>query len=212
MSRTLMAAASWRGASARPRRRARRRTWSMDSSPEIYMTLRPARASLAAAWSMRVDLPMPGSPPTRTTEAGTKPPPRTRSSSAMPEWARGRGGGFALEADEGDPAVGGGLRGVRAGFDGFLDEGVPFAAGVAAAGPLGVDGAAGLADVAGSGFSHWEPGADQPRRFHRSCSRSAVRKMVVSGRPWTWSSIQCACSAWLRRSRPVDRRSSPERS
>src|ERR1700712_2573710 len=36
-----------------------------------------------------VDLPMPGSPPTRSTEPLTKPPPVTRSSSAMPEDRRG---------------------------------------------------------------------------------------------------------------------------
>src|ERR1700752_1464501 len=36
-----------------------------------------------------VDLPMPGSPPTSSTEPRTKPPPVTRSSSAMPEDKRG---------------------------------------------------------------------------------------------------------------------------
>src|SRR5258708_40184143 len=36
-----------------------------------------------------VDLPMPGSPPTRSTEPRTKPPPVTRSSSAIPEGRRG---------------------------------------------------------------------------------------------------------------------------
>lgn len=34
---------------------------------------------------------MPGSPPTRIAEAGTKPPPRTRSNSAIPDCARGGG-------------------------------------------------------------------------------------------------------------------------
>jgi len=52
------------------------------------------RASVAAACSMRVDLPMPGSPPTSTTEAGTNPPPSTRSSSAI--FTTARGGGAAL--------------------------------------------------------------------------------------------------------------------
>src|SRR5690242_14515471 len=33
---------------------------------------------------MMVDLPMPGSPPTNSAEPGTKPPPVTRSNSAMP--------------------------------------------------------------------------------------------------------------------------------
>src|SRR6185437_14650479 len=36
-----------------------------------------------------VDLPMPGSPPTSSTEPRTKPPPVTRSSSVMPEGRRG---------------------------------------------------------------------------------------------------------------------------
>src|SRR5215472_17312193 len=36
-----------------------------------------------------VDLPMPGSPPTSSTEPRTKPPPVTRSSSVMPEERRG---------------------------------------------------------------------------------------------------------------------------
>jgi hypothetical protein len=35
MSRTEVAAASWTGAEPRPRRRARSRTWSVASSPEI---------------------------------------------------------------------------------------------------------------------------------------------------------------------------------
>src|SRR5690606_18935190 len=38
----------------------------------------------ATACSSRVDLPMPGSPPTSTTAPSTRPPPRTRSSSPMP--------------------------------------------------------------------------------------------------------------------------------
>src|SRR6195952_3647061 len=37
----------------------------------------------------RLDLPIPGSPPTSSTEPRTKPPPVTRSSSAMPEAMRG---------------------------------------------------------------------------------------------------------------------------
>ncbi len=38
----------------------------------------------AATCSRSVDLPMPGSPPTRPTDPVVSPPPRTRSSSAMP--------------------------------------------------------------------------------------------------------------------------------
>src|SRR5665647_241436 len=49
----------------------------------------PARAIREVAWVNSVDLPMPGSPPTSSTEPRTKPPPVTRSSSAMPEDRRG---------------------------------------------------------------------------------------------------------------------------
>ena len=43
----------------------------------------------AEACISRVDLPMPGSPPSRITEPRTKPPPVTRSSSPIPEGMRG---------------------------------------------------------------------------------------------------------------------------
>src|SRR5690606_26463609 len=43
------------------------------------------------ACSSRVDLPMPGSPPIRMAEPGTRPPPVTRSSSAIPVLRRGGG-------------------------------------------------------------------------------------------------------------------------
>src|SRR6056297_1618687 len=49
----------------------------------------PLRAKAAAACNRSVDLPMPGSPPTRSAEAATRPPPSTRSSSLRPEWVRG---------------------------------------------------------------------------------------------------------------------------
>src|SRR5262245_45107468 len=44
---------------------------------------------MEVAWVSSVDLPMPGSPPTRSTEPRTKPPPVTRSSSIIPEERRG---------------------------------------------------------------------------------------------------------------------------
>src|SRR6185437_4538261 len=46
-------------------------------------------ASMLVACVSKVDLPMPGSPPTNSTEPRTKPPPVTRSSSVMPEGRRG---------------------------------------------------------------------------------------------------------------------------
>ena len=89
MSSTEVSAASCTGASARPSRSARSRTCATASSPEIYTARWPARASRLVACVSSVDLPMPGSPPTRSTEPRTKPPPVTRSSSAMPEDRRG---------------------------------------------------------------------------------------------------------------------------
>src|SRR5216117_1213627 len=71
-------------ASAMPRRSARSRTCSGDSSPATQRTGRPWRASAPQAWRASVDFPMPGSPPTSTTEPATSPPPSTRSSSARP--------------------------------------------------------------------------------------------------------------------------------
>ena len=81
-----------------PRRRRRSAGW-------------PRAAKAAAACRRRVDLPMPGSPPTRMAEAGTRPPPRTRSSSAMPERARGSGGSVGGEVAEGDACGRGRRRG-----------------------------------------------------------------------------------------------------
>src|SRR5712675_1967817 len=49
----------------------------------------PARAIMLVACVSSVDLPMPGSPPTKSTEPRTNPPPVTRSSSTMPEDSRG---------------------------------------------------------------------------------------------------------------------------
>src|SRR2546430_4359121 len=66
------------------RRSARRRTWSGDSSPETYSVLTPACSSRAAHCSSSVDFPMPGSPPTSTTDPGTMPPPSTKSNSGRP--------------------------------------------------------------------------------------------------------------------------------
>ena len=56
---------------------------------DIDRALLALRASAAATWMSSVDLPMPGSPPSSSTEPRTKPPPVTRSNSAMPEARRG---------------------------------------------------------------------------------------------------------------------------
>src|SRR5690348_3628152 len=65
-------------------RAARIRTCSGDSSPETYSVDTPACSSRAAYCSSRVDLPIPGSPPTNTTDPGTIPPPSTKSNSRRP--------------------------------------------------------------------------------------------------------------------------------
>ena len=103
---------------------------------------------------------MPGSPPTSTAEAATSPPPSTRSSSSIPghagaaavRWsrtsARFSNASFAGPRPGLAPLDKPGL-----GVGGFLDDRIPLAAGLAAAGPLAGDRTAGLADVAGVRFS-----------------------------------------------------------
>src|SRR5690606_15786437 len=74
----------WRWADWTFSRAARSATWCTDSSAHTYSTAPCRWAKLWLACRSRVDLPMPGSPPRRTTEPGTTPPPSTRSSSAKP--------------------------------------------------------------------------------------------------------------------------------
>ncbi len=69
--------------SAPPSRAARSFTCAVDSSP-VTSRARRSREIAASAISSSVDFPTPGSPPTRTSEAGTSPPPSTRSSSGTP--------------------------------------------------------------------------------------------------------------------------------
>ena len=64
-------------------RLARSFSWCSDSSPEIYKTLENSH-NLLQICSISVDLPMPGAPPTSTSEPFTAPPPKTRSNSPMP--------------------------------------------------------------------------------------------------------------------------------
>ena len=65
------------------RRWARSFSWWADSSPDTYST-RANSPSFLQIWSIRVDLPIPGAPPTSTREPFTAPPPKTRSSSPIP--------------------------------------------------------------------------------------------------------------------------------
>ena len=75
---------------ASPRRSARRRICAGDSSPDTYSVERPAPARCPSAIPVRVDLPIPGEPPSSTSDPGTSPPPSTRSNSPMPVGSRGR--------------------------------------------------------------------------------------------------------------------------
>ena len=66
-------------------RSARARTWAVDSSPVTSSAGLPlVWANFLATSSSRVDLPTPGSPASSSTAPGIRPPPSTRSSSAMP--------------------------------------------------------------------------------------------------------------------------------
>src|ERR1051325_9291129 len=62
-----------------PMRSARMRICCSLSSPDTYKTF--DRFALSANWSINVDLPIPGSPPNKTMEPGTNPPPSTRFNS-----------------------------------------------------------------------------------------------------------------------------------
>ena len=150
------------GPSSNPRRAARSRTWPGDSSPVAYSTPAvPPEAWLrpAAAWSRSVDLPIPGSPPTSTSDPGTSPPPRTRSSSAMPRLLRGRSASAMPARPAGSLAAGARdagerpLRPRRLAHDG-LDQGVPAIAGAALAFPAEEGLPARLADEAALGPRH----------------------------------------------------------
>ena len=103
-ARTLMADPV--AESVSPSRMARRRTCAALSSPVTYRTVRAGsvpRATPAAAWRSSVDLPTPGSPPSRTRDPGTSPPPRTRSSSAIPTGMRSAGGAPTSESGTATP-------------------------------------------------------------------------------------------------------------
>ena len=115
---------------------------------------------------------MPGSPPTRIVEPGTRPPPHTRSSSAMPVSRRGGPALSPRSATKSRPreraASGLGAEAFRRrGARHFLDQAVPGAAGLAPPGPARRDRAALLAGKAGLGFRHAravEPSQSRRRR------------------------------------------------
>src|SRR3712207_7218452 len=58
----------------------------------FLMIRRPPRSTLFPYTTLfRSDLPIPGEPPSRTSEPGTMPPPSTRSNSPIPVHDRGTG-------------------------------------------------------------------------------------------------------------------------
>ncbi len=178
----------------------------------------PARASAAAAWISSVDLPMPGSPPSSSTEPRTKPPPVTRSSSARPEGRRGASCGLAGQRLERErpalarrrgraPPGGASLR--RA----FLDQRVPLAAGVAFALPAAVGGAAVLADEGEVRDGPWRNAARGERIATCAYGSSRDRRSVdtvSAGRGWSASRSR-SCRPGLRPRRRRARRRSGSR-
>ena len=89
MRSSAVSARSERPGATAPTRRARIATWATDSSPLAYSTAAPARSAMPCSiCDKSVDLPIPGSPPSRTSDPGTTPPPSTRSSSPSPVVSR----------------------------------------------------------------------------------------------------------------------------
>ena len=87
--------------------------------------------------SRSVDLPMPGSPETRTRLAGTSPPPRTRSSSATPVGIRSASeASTSTSRSSGRPAGSGAAHAGRRGERALLDQRPPLPARGTAAEPL----------------------------------------------------------------------------
>ena len=85
-----------------PSLRARAATCAWDSSPDTNTHVRPAPERCASTWSRSVDLPMPGSPASNATDAGTTPPPSTRSMPANPvETRRSSSGAEAKVTSDG---------------------------------------------------------------------------------------------------------------
>ena len=146
--------------------------------PRRRRRARRDRATAAQAWISSVDLPMPGSPPIRVAEPGTKPPPATRSSSPMPVTTRGSGfdAPDRSSSGKGRPARAA-PRGGAADAErrGFLDDGVPLAAGLAFSLPALRDRAAVLADIRRAQPRHGPEVAVLPGLSSANAFPSAVR-------------------------------------
>ena len=136
----------------------------------------------AATSSSSVDLPIPGSPATRTTEPGTRPPPRTRSSSPTPV-PRGRG---VVDVDLGDAQRRAADRRGGGGADGRhadLGDRAPGLALAAPADPL--DGGPAALGTAEPARPCRRPGchAADGRRAHRHRSGGAPLRLGRPARP-----------------------------
>ncbi len=143
---------------------------------------------------------MPGSPPTRIAEAGTRPPPSTRSSSAMPVGMRGGGAEVPLRPTKLDapPAAGacgpGRWRRVSAASSTRV-----FHSPQASQRPchFGMGGAAGLADEAGAVLGHGD--RDCATKGSRGACGAQPRGNTKRARSWPGSRTARNCTHWKRR-------------
>ena len=174
--------ASSHSCGARARRAARpaaRTCWLRLLGRDVAGTRRPPRASAAATCSSSVDLPMPGSPPSRVTEPGHQAAAEHPVELGHPGRSRGTLGGVDLEdrcrpVGRPDPVE---RAPCRTGDLDLLDEGVPRTARRAPSRPLRCGGAAVRATVGGAQTSHGE----DPRQGVRDSPRGAGTT-AVSGR------------------------------
>ena len=153
MVRSAVSAASFTGAALRapydapapaPARSLLRRRRMRSSARAGPLTATTCNSS--------VDLPTPGSPPTKMAEPGTTPPPHTRSNSSMPVIKPIRRRCLDVKGLELQPGAGAGRfgwsqRARRTRTRNLLDERIPSMTGRTLARPFGVDRAAGLTNV-----------------------------------------------------------------
>ena len=173
-------------------------------------------AKAAAACSSRVDLPMPGSPPTRIAEPGTMPPPSDAvelvDAGERRAAAAARSPASVAELDA--PAAGRAERrpaGPSASA-GLLDDAVPGAAGVAAAGPfrrgrrrrLWQTKRAGVFAIGRARAPRSGKAAEmRPPQGRAGCGPDRIR-IGPSARPWmNWSTIGVAAVVDLLRPGPA---------
>ncbi len=160
-----------------PLRRRYRRAWP------------PRLAYAPSACRISVDLPMPGSPPTSSAEPGTRPPPVTRSNSAMPVTRRGGGSSSVFRSSSAKRRPLPRRRALAADRRGgaLLGDRVPAAAGLASARPFGMRRAAGLADKGEIAIARSHQVSSITLHFHLDRAfGAAVDELVDIGLP-LWS-------------------------